>query len=319
MKAYNKSLFLFLAFTIVSCEDLFEDDITDDIITTLTPKEGDIVESNVVNFQWESMEGADKYRLQITDNNQTVIKDTLTDQLKLVLPLNEGVYKWKIRGENFGYQSKYSNNIGFEVDLSDDLSNQQIILTSPSTNYYTNSKTFNLTWQNLIAANNYTLEMVNVTNANTLVLQQNGITSTTFPMNSSILNEDAKYEWKIKGVNSTSETSFSSRFFYIDTVVPNQPQNSLPPNNTVTAINQNVSFSWSIPSDSGTIQSPIELYIIEIASDASFSTIIQTSNTNTTTFLRAFNTTGDYFWRVKAKDNAGNFSITSAPYKLTIN
>lgn len=319
MKAFNISLLLLLTFTFVSCEDLFEDDITNEAVTTLTPKEGITVESNVVNFQWESLEGADKYRLQIIDNNQVIVEDTLTDKLKLVLPLEDGAYKWKIRGENFGYESKYSPLLNFQVTLSDNLTAQQVILTSPSTEFYTNSKSFNLTWQKLKPAESYSIQMVNVTNANTVILEEDGITATSYTLNTSILEQDAKYQWRIKAVNATSESDYSSRFFYLDTEVPNQPQNSLPTNNMVTAINQNINFSWTIAADSGTIQSPIESYIIEIATDEGFGTIIQTSTTTTTTFQRSFNTKGDYYWRVKAKDKAGNFSIASASYKLTLN
>ena len=318
MKAFKYLLFVF-TLCLFSCDDILEEDISDNKVITSTPEEGDIIESNVVDFQWEELEGAKKYRLHILDENDIIIKDTLTDRLSLTLPLDAGDYKWKMRGENFAYQSKYTDLIHFQVIESDDLTKQKVILLSPSTDFYTNSKTFSVEWEELAAAETYTIRVVNVTNSNTIVLDQSGLTATTYAMNNSILGQDARYEWKIKAVNATSETLFSTRTFYVDTVVPNQPQNTLPANNAVNAVNQNVNFSWTMTADSGTIQSPIELYVIEIARDAAFTDIIQTSNTTTTTFQRSFNTAGDVYWRVKAKDKAGNFSPVSAAYKLTIN
>ena len=100
--------------------------------------------------------------------------------------------------------------------------------------------------------------------------------------------------------------------------MPNQPVNLSPANNGTATVNTNVTFTWTMPADSGTIQSPID-YVIEFASDAAFTAVIQTSNATNTNFQQSFSAAGTYYWHIKAKDKAGNFSLYSNTYKLTVN
>lgn len=320
MKTINKVILLLFSIALISCEDILEEDITDKTATTISPQDGAVIESNVVTFQWNTISGADKYRVQVFLQNQVMVKDSLVENSNVTLPLPQGNYQWRVRGENFAYQSSYSLTNSFSVQESDDLSTQQVLPSSPSDNAYKNSQNITLSWNALNAADYYELQVVNVTNSNTIVLQQSNITGTTYALNNSVLSQDAKYQWRVKAVNTTTVTStqYSSQFFYLDTVIPNQPQNILPANNSAQILNQPVNFSWSIPADSGTIQSAIS-YEIEIATDVAFTSIIQTSASASSNFQRSFTTAGDYYWRVRAKDAAGNVGVNSSPFKITVN
>ncbi|MEO8535063.1 MAG: hypothetical protein ABI441_14995, partial [Flavobacterium sp.] len=78
MKTINKIIpFLLVLLLVVSCEDVFEEDISDDIIEVVSPKDDTTIESNVVNFQWNDLDGAKKYRLQVLDVNETIVVDSL--------------------------------------------------------------------------------------------------------------------------------------------------------------------------------------------------------------------------------------------------
>lgn len=318
MKIINKILIVGLAILSISCDDILEEDIANDLVQTVFPTESAVVESNVVTFQWNTLDGADDYRVQVYNSSQIIIYDTLVNNYSVVLPLTEGTYQWRVRGENSAYQSTYTFPISFEVNQSLDLTAQQVILSSPVNNFVTNLNNFTLSWEALIPADYYKLEIVNVTNGGIIVYQQDNIIATSVTLNNTIITQDAQYTWKVKGINTTSETAYASRNFSIDTVVPNQPQNSLPANNSTQVINQNVNFSWTIPSDSGTIQSTVS-YVIEIATDTAFTNIIQTSNVSGTTFQQSFTSTGDYYWRLRAKDAAGNIGTNGAYFKFTIN
>ena len=131
------------------------------------------------------------------------------------------------------------------------------------------------------------------------------------------MNTEAKYKWKVKGINGTSETLFSSNTFSIDRTIPNQPSNTLPAQNTTFTINQSINFSWSIPADVGAVQSLIS-YTIEFANDINFTTVIQKNDVSAASFDRAFTTIGTYYWRIKATDLAGNISIYSTPFKFIV-
>jgi hypothetical protein len=310
-------LFMLLLVTFNSCEDVLEEDITNDIVQTIAPINNQVVTSNIVQFSWNSLDGADKYRVQVFSGN-VVVRDSLVSQTNLNLPLSPGAYSWRVRGENFAYNSSYSLNSSFVVQLSSDLSSQQVILTSPNDLLYTNNSNLALTWEPLLSASSYSFELVNVTEGNLIVNQQNNLTNTFVNVGSSLISQNAEYRWRVRGVNLSSQTPFSSRRFYIDTVLPNQPTNSLPLNNSLQIAGQPIAFNWVIAADSGVIQSPL-IYTIEFSNSSSFTTILQSTDVTVNSFQQSFNTVGDYYWRVKAKDQAGNIGLASGVFKFTVN
>ncbi|RXR21260.1 hypothetical protein EQG63_04795 [Flavobacterium amnicola] len=319
MKTISKIILLATTMILFSCEDILEEDITNDTIQTVSPIEKDTISSNVVNFQWNIIKGATNYRVQVFNENLAVVLDSLVgNKVSLTHPFLPGTYKWRVRGENAGYQSVYSFPVGFTVVQSNDLTNQQVVLSNPISGLYTNSTSLICTWQDLIPADYYELELVNVTAGQTIILQQSNITSTSVTLNNANLAQDAEYLWKIKAVNATSQSVFSNRNFFIDRVNPNQPQNSLPANNSTQTVNQPIAFTWTMPSDAGTIQSQIN-YTIEFSNTTTFATILQTSTSATTMIQQSFANAGDYYWRVKAVDAASNVSTYSTAFKFTIN
>lgn len=319
MKTINRFILLFLSLvTFYACEDIIAEDISDDVVQVLFPQNDQIIYSNVVNFQWAELDGADKYRVQIFNSNSGVIRDSLVSQNHVSFPMDAGNYQWRIRGENSAYESNYTFNMNFSVVETTDLADQQIILSSPNDSFYTNNLNLILDWQDLNAADTYNFELVNVTNGESIVNQQSNLTASSVTLNSTILPNDAEYKWKVKGVNGTSETLFSSRKFYLDRVNPNIPQNTLPLNNATSNINQPINFGWSIPGDTGIIQSTIS-YTIQFSNDISFSSILQTTDVNGTSFQQSFANAGDYYWRVRAKDIAGNIGSYSPVFKFILN
>lgn len=317
MKTINKLILILLSLTVISCEDIFEEDISDDTIETVSPKDNTVIESNVVNFQWDELDGAKKYRVQVLDLDETVMLDSLVTKTSFLCPLSPGNYQWKVRGENFAYESNYSFSSTFSVVTTSDLANQQVILSTPDSNIYKNTASITLKWQKLAAATGYNVEVLNTTTGESVYAEEN-LTATSVALSSTQLSKDATYQWKVRGVNSTSQTLvFSTRNFHIDTVTPPVPQNSLPANNAVVTNNQSASFNWISPTDTGTIQSPI-VYTIEFSSTNTFTTLLSSTNNATTSYQQIFTTTGDYYWRIKTTDAAGNVSAYSAPFKFTV-
>lgn len=317
MKTINKIIFALLALSIISCDDVFEEDISNDIIETTSPKDDATIESNVVNFKWNELDGAKKYRLQVLDLEETVVFDSLVSQTSFICPLEPGSYSWKVRGENFAYESEYSETSTFSIVTTADLANQQVILSSPDNNIYKNTTSVTLKWQKLDAATSYNVEVVN-TSTGESVYTAESIAETTVVLSSTDLKQDAVYQWKIRGINSTSQTTqVSTRNFMIDTVVPNVPQNSLPATNATITNNVSTAFTWVSPSDTGTVQSPL-LYTIEFSTTNTFTTLLFTTNNASTSYQYTFTAIGDYYWRIKTSDSAGNISAYSSPFKVTV-
>ncbi|MDD2987148.1 hypothetical protein [Flavobacterium sp.] len=317
MKTLNRILLMALILLAYGCEDILEEDITDDFITLVSPSNKEQIISNVVNFQWQTLKGAKEYRIQVFSENQAIILDSLVGANRFTFQMVPGAFQWRVRGENFAYTSSYSFTSSFSVIESDNLTNQQVILLSPNVNYY-NATSIIFNWQSINVADTYNFELVNVTNGQVVVHQAEGLTTNSISLNSTVLSDDAEYTWKVKALNSLpSATQFASRNFYIDRINPNQPVNTFPSNNSSQNTAQTITFTWSIPTDTGVIQSAIA-YVIEFSNDANFSSVFQTSNAPTNSFQQIFQSSGDYYWRIKAIDKAGNTSNYSNPFKFTI-
>lgn len=317
MKTISKLIFLVFVGILVSCEDILEEDITNAMITVNYPLNNEEIESNVVNFQWSELDGADNYRIQIFSTSQNIVVDSIVSTNYFTHSLNPGAYQWRIRGENFAYQTAYTFPINFTLVETDDLTNQIVQLISPSAGLYTQNTTPIFSWGNLNAAEYYTFELLNVTNGNEIIHQEQEISGTSFNLSPGIITQDAQYEWKIKAINSESESQYSTRTFYIDRTIPNQPQNIFPANNTIVDINEEIEFEWSVSDDPGSITSSLS-YIIEISTNQNFNNLILSSSTVTTDFQYTFVSEGDYYWRVKAIDLAANSGSYSLYFKVTV-
>ncbi|WP_330443319.1 hypothetical protein [Flavobacterium sp. C4GT6] len=319
MKIKNNILLAILVIFTYGCEDILEDDITNDNITMYYPLNNAEIESNAVNFQWALLDGADEYRIQVFSESNNMVLDSLVSTNHFIQPLNPGTYQWRVRGENFAYETAYTFPATFTLTTSDDLTNQQIVLSYPSSGFYTQNTSLTFSWTPVNAAEYYVFQLINVTAGNILIHEEPQLNNSSFTLTSGVITEDAQYSWKVKAVNSENETEtqFSSRNFYIDTTIPNQSQNTLPLNSTSITQNTAVNFAWTAPGDTGVITSPL-FYTIQIANDVSFNTIIQTGNVTTPAFEYTFTSTGDYYWRVKTKDQAGNETGYSDYFTITV-
>jgi hypothetical protein len=317
MKTINKIILFSLATVVLSCDDIFEEDITNDIVQIISPAKDTKIESNVVSFKWNSLKGADKYRIQVFTTDQVLLLDSLTTKANLTLPLNAGNYLWRVRAENYAYQSTYSFPSSFSTTIPDDLTNQQVILSSPDNDKFVNFINVTLNWIPLNKATSYSVKVVK-TSTGEEVFSKNDLTDNSVMLDKPTL-EDGNYEWRIKAKNTDSETKqYSARKFNIDTTSPNQPKNTLPADNSTQSANTAVTYTWSIPADVGLAKSPIS-YVVEFASDVTFNSIVDTINSNTTTLQYTSTTKGVYYWRVRAIDGAGNIGTNSTGYKFTVN
>ncbi|WP_422103854.1 hypothetical protein [Winogradskyella sp.] len=315
MKKIFKLLCFLLIVVIYSCDDILEEDITGDTVQIASPAEGQVVVGNTVQFLWQNLDGADNYRVQVLDQNQTLALDSLVSQNLLEYNLNEGSYQWRVKGENFAYETEFTFPVNFTVEVSDDLTNQSVLLSTPSDELYTNDTNITFTWNTLSSVDSYTSEVVKSNNGETTIYQEAGITTTSFNIDAALFDVDAEYIWKVKGVNTTSETTFSERSLFIDRVAPNIPTLNTPDDN-ITSTTE-VTFNWTNGTDTGNIQSTVT-NTIEIASDINFSSLLFSDDTQNNTYQYTFSNTGVYYWRVRAYDQAGNQSDNSITRTLTI-
>lgn len=314
-----KYLGLLLALCIISCDDIIEEDITDDDVQTIYPTEAAVITSNVTPFSWRALDGADDYRIQISDAlTSVIILDSLVSTTMYEYPLDPGSYQWRVKGENFAYETPYTFPIAFTVEASTNLTDQSVLLASPSSNLYTNTTDFLFTWNSLTFADSYTFQLLKSLGGSTVIYNQPDITLTNHSVDAALFDEDAEYIWQVKAVNTTSETAYASRSIFLDTQDPNVPVLVSPIEDEVLSTGT-IDLTWTLASDTGSVQSPITT-IVEIAQDDAFSVILETISVNDVEVLSlSFTSVGDYYWRIKTEDAAGNSSEYSASRKFTLN
>ncbi len=307
MRRSTKFLAIVALTCLVSCDDILEEDISNDNVVTVTPQEDDVITNNVTQFRWETLGGADDYRIQIVTDQQVSILDSLVNTTTFTYPLDPGDYAWRVRAENFAYETPYTFPTNFSVQANEDLTNQQVALSLPSDALFTNLSSITFAWLAISTAETYQFQLVKVTGGEVVVDDASGLTSTSYLAPTTALSEDAQYRWQVKAVNATSETAFSSRTISIDRTNPETPTLDVPVDNATFTVNEQISFEWTFGADTGTIQSPVTA-VLELATDTSFTNIVRTYETTSSSQLHAFDTADTYYWRVRTEDSAGNVS-----------
>ena len=319
MKRINKALAIFALLSVAyACEDIVEEDISNDSVQIIAPTEGVTIEGNTVNFSWMELDGADNYRIQISNEVQTIIVDSLLTGTTFNHNISPGDYQWRSKRVNFAYETAYTFPSGFSVEASDNLDNQSLELLTPSNGIYTNDDNFTFTWTPIETADSYTFELVKNDGGEQTVLGPitDIVTGNYTIDDSTVFDVDAEYIWKVKAVNATSATPNSQRSLFIDRVAPNQPA-LVSPTDMDTTTNLTVNFNWTNGTDTGNLQSAIT-NTMEIASDVDFNSVIETFNTANNTHQFTFDSIGTYYWRVKANDAAGNASDNSIVRSIVI-
>lgn len=318
MKPKNRIFRMFLLILLlVSCEDILEEDISGDLVSITFPLEAAIIEGNQVQFSWNNLDGADDYTVQLYNGNLIVLDSTVTNS-PFSVNVDSGSYEWRIKASNNGYETQFTFPVSFQVITSADLSNQIVTLSSPSDGLFTNNSSILFTWEDLEAAESYTFQLneVNTSGTTTIYLEEN-ITTNSLSLDNTIINQDSEFVWGVKAVNSTSQSAFSERTFFLDTTPPPTPSLSTPGFEEEFQLSQTVNFSWVYASDPGNVNSPINS-IFEISSDESFTAIIESQDLSTTNSSYLFTAIGTYYWRVRGYDLAGNEGSFNSNGKVII-
>ena len=290
------------------CTSIFTVDISEDNITPILPTSNALLTTNDVEFKWKEVDFADTYNLQIVSPNFNspniyVIDSTITVS-DIHISLNPGRYQWRVKAINNISETQYSSPISFEVDENIDLSHQSVSLQVPLDSIYRKDIQINFSWQNLSFADYYIFQIVKGNIFSNDILFQNDVYSNSFnpPIQ---LTDESEYTWKVKGVNSVSESQFSTRTLFIDRTLPNVPILTSPDDNA--NLSPYVTFTFNIGVDPGNVHAPIHYYL-EISMSNNFSTLYDSMTNNLDHIEYHFQSVGTYYWRVKSIDEAGNES-----------
>ncbi len=302
--------YLLISIIILSCEEiLFEEDITDDIVTIIAPSDGSVIENTSVSFSWNAVDQATAYRLQIArpnfENAVQVVEDTTVTGTNFSTTLVRNDYEWRVRAENSGYQTAYTT-AAFSITESEDFSAREVVLSSPQDNAISSNTSVTLQWETVTDANNYRIQLLD--DSDQIIDENTSTTNTiqlTFP--------EGITTWQVRAENNTQSTLYFGRNLTVDSMNPAKPVATAPVNET-TLTNTTVSFSWTREVVEGTKEfDSIYVYRNEQLTDLATKDQV-TSPTDIT--LESGNT---YYWFIKAFDEAGNQSEASDTFSFTIN
>lgn len=124
---------------VLGCEDILEvPDISDQTVPILAPVNGSVLTTNAVGLNWERIEDATGFRVQVAtpnfENATQLVLDSLVEvdtldnvATRIDQNLFNGNYQWRIKAVNSGYETAY-NVSDFQVNGDEDLD-----LTPPNT------------------------------------------------------------------------------------------------------------------------------------------------------------------------------------------
>ncbi|TXN36128.1 hypothetical protein FVB32_16350 [Flagellimonas hymeniacidonis] len=121
------------------CEDILEvPDISNQTVPILAPGEGSILNTNAVGFNWQTIDDATTYRVQIAtpdfENTTQIMLDSIITEdtlgrvnTRIDQNLFNGNYAWRVKALNSDYETVYTLR-NFQVDGDENLD-----ITPPNT------------------------------------------------------------------------------------------------------------------------------------------------------------------------------------------
>jgi hypothetical protein len=302
------------------------DTMSPDTPTKVTPGDSTITANLANTFSWSSVadnsysltgENANVQHYElIIDNDEDFgspehYDNTITTTSKLSVTLSPEIYQWIVRA--WDYAGNVSDNESPWTITIDNTGPQAPTLTTPENGAMTN-QTNNITFDWDDAADDYS----GIDYYHILVDNDDDFLSPVqeeYPAGSTIqltINTEENYYWKIQGYDRAGNQGDWSGVFtvLIDTTAPGVPVKSAPVNDNSTD-NLTITFEWVATTDtSGSLtgeSAGVRYYEVWVDNDNDFSSPENVENIESpdVDYVSDF-TDENYFWQVRAWDNAGN-------------
>ncbi len=304
----------------LSCEDVFENDISDDAVVLLSPAEGRVVETDSITFSWETIDDADDYQFQLRDElSNAIVIDSVLPLNTIRLGVAPSDYSWRVKAQNFGYETDFTFPRDLTVLLPDDLSNIDITLVSPVLDTYISSGPVTLSWGAIEDANSYSISVTTVQSGVTVeIISEAALEENIFNLEESSIENEGEYTWSVKAVNDVSESDYTFSRFIIDNTAPDTPVIIAPENDITVLPAQMITFNWQVAQDQGEFQSPISTFI-EISDTPSFEDILINEMVDGQSFIYEIPVDSEeLWWRVRFVDEADNQSNYSEIRRMIV-
>jgi len=285
----------------------------------LTPSDGTLTDNTTPSFRWENTSVADNYEIWVDNDphfsSLIILENTAENTYTPTTELPDENYSWKVRAYLGADVSDFSEVWTFIVDttppaeptLAWPVDGRNISDNAPNLDWEdVEENTLPVLYQVFISDNS---EFPYENRTSPWVENDNWIVSPALP--------EGVWYWRVcarDNVGNVGENS-DARSFHVDITPPGKPTLDSPGNDTTEEI-LTVTFNWSNVTD---ISAPVT-YHIQIDDEASFTSPYVHENTGLTenSYNYTFLVDGNYYWWVRARDNAGNYGEWADNFKLTI-
>jgi hypothetical protein len=279
--------------------------------------------------------GIDHYQLQYATNSSfsgAITIDVYDTSYQVPNSLSDTIYYWRVKAVDFGNNwSDWSSVWQFEIDTRIPLTPS---LLEPINGVWRNTSNIIFSWMQVTTqkTENKLFEKEDNFGDNVLlfnapvyyILQLDSnhnitlpiITDTTNLSSETINLSEGRFFWRVRAFDYAGNQSSYSVIdsFGLDITAPTIPILSAPDSGLFTNT-QTVSFKWFRSSDN---LSKVKYYKLQYSTSSTFINAITLDSISDTTATSLSLGDSVYFWRVQAKDKAGNFSNWSRTRSLRI-
>lgn len=297
----NKRYFFAISLLIlISCEAiLFEEDISDRAIVILAPLNNSVIENANVNFNWNAVEDALNYQLQVATPNFAEAVQLATDSIlpatAFTITLESGEYQWRVRALNENSETIYTT-ASFTVQpevFTQDISESLVVLIAPSEGSVIETNPIIFSWEEVAFAENHVLQVAtpNFENAQQVVVDEL-VVGTSLEQTLS----NGSYQWRVKAKNSSSETNFTTNNFTVNTGAefPDREVVIISPPNNFISNQSDVNLQWQAVEEA-------TIYRLQII-DPADNSVVSEQTTASTSLITTF-PEGNYSWQIRAEND----------------
>ncbi|MFC2131121.1 M6 family metalloprotease domain-containing protein, partial [Bacteroidota bacterium] len=262
-------------------------------------------------LNWLTVAGASYYSLEVStqgDFTPTVIQQSSIGNTYYIIQQgildNNTMYYWRVKAFKTSpvTESNWSESSDFTTIL------ESPTLLAPANDYAGAGLSGILTWEATEGATAYNLQLSEVANFATTILNQNGLTNTSLAFGD--LEYNTVYYWRIQAYNSNQSSLWSDANTFITILEP--PDLASPGNNTA-SVQINARLFWHPVAGANS-------YGVQVSTDTNMSEIIidEVDITGDTSFVcSGLDSKTKYFWRINAHNNDGRTSDWSLKWSYT--
>jgi len=184
------------------------------------------------------------------------------------------------------------------------------VLNSPLPNALISNNMPVLSWKNVINADTFNVQIANTSTFASPLPEGNGVSGLSYTVASSL--PDGKWYWRVQARNAFGTTGAwsTARYFTVDTTAPAVPVLKLPVNGSTPV---------GVPTFTWNKSLTAIRYQFEYNTSTDPDTFVYRTGELTAVTHKPVNMVmTPYYWFVRAKDTAGNWSAWSAPFTVTV-